>query len=160
ESYLTTAQPAGRQLEKSDPLRPGSGLTARQALEVFEDQVTSRLLDVAARELKKRNQGVYTISSAGHENNAIIGTLLRLDDPCFLDDRSGGFMMAGSRNLAGVDPIFDTLLSFCASSDDPISQGRHKVWGSRSLWVPPQTSTIASHLPKAAGMAFALRTAR
>jgi len=54
--------------------------------------VTSRLLDVAARELKKRNQGFYTISSAGHENNAIIGTLLRLDDPCFLHYRSGALM--------------------------------------------------------------------
>ena len=160
ENYLATAQPVSPRLDEADPLRPGGRLTARQALEVFEDQVTSRLLDVAARELKKRNQGFYTISSAGHENNAIIGTLLRLDDPCFLHYRSGALMASRSRKQPGVDPIFDTLLSFCASADDPISQGRHKVWGSRSLWVPPQTSTIASHLPKAAGLAFALRTAR
>jgi 2-oxoisovalerate dehydrogenase E1 component len=160
ENYLTGAQPADRRLNENDPLRPGGSLTARQALEVFEDQVTSRLLDVAARELKKRNQGFYTISSAGHENNAIIGTLLRQDDPCFLHYRSGALMAARSRKLPGVDPVFDTLLSFCASADDPISQGRHKVWGSRVMWVPPQTSTIASHLPKAAGMAFSLRTAR
>jgi len=160
ENYLTTAPPAHRGLNESDPLRPGGSLTARQALEIFEDQVTSRLLDVAARELKKRNQGFYTISSAGHENNAIIGTLLRLDDPCFLHYRSGALMVARSRKLPGVDPVFDTLLSFCASADDPVSQGRHKVWGSRAMWVPPQTSTIASHLPKAAGLAFALRTAR
>ncbi|HEU0175074.1 MAG TPA: thiamine pyrophosphate-dependent enzyme [Blastocatellia bacterium] len=160
ENYLTTAAPAHRRLDETDPLRPGGSLTARQALEVFEDQVTSRLLDVAARELKKRNQGFYTISSAGHENNAIIGTLLRLDDPCFLHYRSGALMAARSRKLPGVDPVFDTLLSFCASADDPISQGRHKVWGSRAMWVPPQTSTIASHLPKAAGLAFALKTAR
>ncbi|MGE0128137.1 MAG: thiamine pyrophosphate-dependent enzyme [Blastocatellales bacterium] len=160
ENYLAAAQPAARRLGETAPLQPGAGLTVEMALEIFEDQVTSRLLDVAARELKKRNQGFYTISSAGHENNAIVGTLLRLDDPCFLHYRSGALMAARSRKQPGVDPIFDTLLSFCASSDDPISQGRHKVWGSRSLWVPPQTSTIASHLPKAAGMAFALRTAR
>ncbi len=160
ENYISTAEPASHRLGDADPLRPDGRLTARQALEIFEDQVTSRLLDVAARELKKRNQGFYTISSAGHENNAIIGTLLRLDDPCFLHYRSGALMAARSRKMPGVDPIFDTLLSFCASADDPISQGRHKVWGSRPLWVPPQTSTIASHLPKAAGLAFALRTAR
>src|SRR5262245_56225092 len=160
ESYLTVAKAASRHLGYADPLRPGGSLTARQALEIFEDQVTSRLLDVAARELKKRDQGFYTISSAGHENNAIVGTLLRLDDPCFLHYRSGALMVARSRKLPGADPIFDTLLSFCASADDPISQGRHKVWGSRAMWVPPQTSTIASHLPKAAGMAYALRTAR
>src|SRR5262245_41985376 len=158
--YLTTAEPAANRLAPTDPLRPGGKLTVKQALEIFEDQVMSRLLDVAARELKRRNEGFYTISSAGHENNAIVGALLRLDDPCFLHYRSGGLINARSRKLPGVDPIFDTLLSFCASKDDPISQGRHKVWGSRPLWVPPQTSTIASHLPKASGLAFSLRMAR
>ncbi len=68
-------------------------------------------------------------------------------------------MMARARQLPGSTPLFDTLLSLCAKRDDPIAQGRHKVWGSRALWVPPQTSTIASHLPKATGLAFALRRA-
>jgi len=158
--YLATAQSSSHRLALTDALQTGSGLTVKQALEIFEDQVISRLLDVAARELKKRNEGFYTISSAGHENNAVVGALLQLDDPCFLHYRSGGLMAARSRKLPGVDSIFDTLLSFCASKDDPISQGRHKVWGSRPLWVPPQTSTIASHLPKAAGLAFSLRMAR
>src|SRR5262245_64911601 len=94
ENYLATAQPAGHRLDEDDPLRAGGGLTARRALEVFEDQVTSGLLDVAGRELKKRNQGFYTISSAGHENNAIIGAMLRLDDECFLYIRSGAVVVA------------------------------------------------------------------
>ena len=158
--YLASAEAPAVKLAPGDPVRAGSSLTVERALEIFEDQITSRLLDVAARELKRRNQGFYTISSAGHENNAIVGALLRLDDPCFLHYRSGALMAARSRKLPGVDCVFDTLLSFCASSDDPISEGRHKVWGSHPLWVPPQTSTIASHLPKAAGMAFALRQAR
>lgn len=157
--YLNAAQPTSRPLAKTDALRAGSTLTVAQALDIFTDQVVSRLLDVAARELKKRNEGFYTISSAGHENNAVVGALLRLDDPCFLHYRSGGLMAARSRK-ANVDVIFDTLLSFCASKDDPIAEGRHKVWGSRTMWVPPQTSTIASHLPKAAGLAFSLRAAR
>lgn len=160
ESYLATAAASARALSKDEPLRAGGRLTAGQALEIFEDQVISRWLDVAARELKRRNEGFYTISSAGHENNAVVGALLRLEDPCFLHYRTGGLMMARSRKLPAVDPIYDTLLSYCASKEDPISQGRHKVWGSRPLWVPPQTSTIASHLPKASGLAFALRQAR
>src|SRR5262252_3086237 len=129
DNYLATARPASTQLARTDRISPETSLTVRQALEIFEDQVTNRLLDVAARELKKRNEGFYTISSAGHENNAIVGTLLRLDDPCFLHYRSGALMVARSRNLSGVDLVFDTLLSFCASAGDPISQGRHKVWG-------------------------------
>src|SRR3546814_1798235 len=52
------------------------------------------------------------------------------------------------------------LLSFAASAEDPISGGRHKVIGSKRLAIPPQTSTIASHLPKAVGAAFSIGIAR
>ncbi len=64
------------------------------------------------------------------------------------------------RKLPGMDPIMDSALSFAASADDPASGGRHKVWGSKPLWVLPQTSTIASHLPKALGTAVAIEAAR
>jgi len=156
DRYLESAASGEQRLAPDAPLREGSELTARKAVELFEDQVLSRALDVAARELKRTNRSFYTISSAGHENNAVLGALLRLDDPCFLHYRSGALMMARSRLLVGSTPAFDTLLSLCASKEDPISHGRHKVWGSRPMWVPPQTSTIASHLPKAVGLAFAL----
>ena len=153
---LDTLEPAPRLLAPDDPLRPGTALTAAAALALFEDQVASRATDAEARRLKARGLSYYTISSAGHEQNAVVGAHLRLTDPCFLHYRSGGFMMARSRQDPTIDPVMDTMLSICGSKDDPISQGRHKVWGSRPLQVPPQTSTIASHLPKAVGMAFAL----
>ena len=54
----------------------------------------------------------------------------------------------------------DAALSFAASADDPASGGRHKVWGSKPLWVLPQTSTIASHLPKALGTALAIESGK
>lgn len=160
DSYLERAEPADRRLAPTAPLSAEGGLLAGEAMALFEDQLTSRQLDVAARELKKTNRSFYTIASAGHENNAIVGARLRIDDPAFLHYRSGGFMMARARQLPGSSPMLDTLLGIVASSDDPISQGRHKVWGSRPLWVPPQTSTIASHLPKAMGLAFSLARAR
>lgn len=159
DAYLASAPAPTAVRSGADPLTATTSLTGRRALALFEDQVASRLLDVAARELRKTNQSYYTISSAGHEQNAVIGALLRLDDPCFLHYRSGGLMNARARQLPGSDPILDMVRSFCASADDPISGGRHKVWGSRPLWVPPQTSTIASHLPKAYGLAYALRRA-
>ncbi len=144
-----------------DALIPGTrSLTGAAAVAVFEDQVLSRALDVAARELKKTNRSFYTIGSAGHESNAVVGAQLRISDPAFLHYRSGALMMARARQLPGSTPAFDTLLGIVASSEDPISGGRHKVWGSRALWVPPQTSTIASHLPKATGLAFSLARAR
>ncbi|MCA1571650.1 MAG: MFS transporter [Chloroflexi bacterium] len=160
DTYLETAGSASHRLAADAPLREGAQLTARRALALFEDQLASRQLDVAARELKKTNRSFYTIGSAGHENNATVGARLRIDDPAFLHYRSGAFMMARARQLPGSTPILDTLLGVVASSEDPISQGRHKVWGSRALWVPPQTSTIASHLPKAMGLAFSLARAK
>ena len=157
--WLASAPPPAALLPAAAPLSAGTTLTVGQALAIFEDQVTSRLLDVAARELRKTNQSFYTISSAGHEQNALIGALLRIDDPCFLHYRSGGLVMARSRLAPAGDRILDGVRSFCASAADPISGGRHKVWGSKPLWIPPQTSTIASHLPKAYGLAYALRRA-
>jgi 2-oxoisovalerate dehydrogenase E1 component len=159
DAYLAGAE-SRQPIDLDAPLHPGGLLSARRALRLWEDQVLSRALDVAARELKKTNRSFYTIGSAGHEQNAVVGALLRITDPAFLHYRSGGFMMARSRQLPGSTPTFDTLLSLVASAEDPIAQGRHKVWGSRALWVPPQTSTIASHLPKAMGLAFSLARAR
>jgi 2-oxoisovalerate dehydrogenase E1 component len=156
DRFLREATPAEHILNPSDVVREGSTLTAREALALFEDQLLSRIADVEARRLKGLNRSFYTISSAGHEQNAVVGAQLRTTDPCFLHYRSGGLMMARGRKLPGVDMAFDTMLSVCASEDDPTSGGRHKVWGSRALWVPPQTSTIASHVPKAVGTAFSL----
>ena len=160
DDYLRSARSPGTHLGPDDPLRPGSTLTAKKALELFEDQVVSRTLDIVARELKRDGQSFYTISSAGHEQNAALGAQLRRDDPCFLHYRSGALMQARSRRAGHTSAIRDALLGLMASAEDPIAQGRHKVFGSRELWVPPQTSTIGSHLPKAVGTAFALSRAK
>ena len=160
DTYIAGAAAAPVGLAPDSVLHEGTDLTVARARALFEDQLVSRQLDVAARELKKTARSFYTISSAGHENNAVVGARTRIDDPAFLHYRSGGFMLSRARQLAGSTPTLDTLLGVVASSDDPIAQGRHKVWGSRALWVPPQTSTIASHLPKAMGLAFSLARAR
>ena len=157
---LEAARAPRARLAESDPLRSGHDLTAGTALRLFEDQVTSRAIDVAARELRRQGSGYYTISSAGHEQNAVLGALSRTTDPAYLHYRAGALMLARARAHGEIDAVRDTLLGICAAREDPISGGRHKVWGSRPLWVLPQTSTVGSHLPKAVGMAFALGRAR
>ncbi len=137
-----------------------SGLRADELVDLFESQIVSRHLDFTARLLKARNESYYTIGSAGHEGNAVFGKAFRLDDMAFLHYRSGALFIQRSKQLPGSTPAYDILLSLCASSEDPIAQGRHKVFGSVPLFVPPQTSTIASHLPKAVGMALSIRKAR
>lgn len=139
-----------------EPVLPGSALDARGFRELLESQLISRHLDLMARVLRVQNKVFYTIGSSGHEGNAMVARLTRHTDPAFLHYRSGGFMAERFRKLPGMDPIMDSALSFAASAEDPASGGRHKVWGSKPLWVLPQTSTIASHLPKALGTAIAI----
>ena len=73
----------------SAPIRPGSALTGQQCLELFDAQLASRHLDVAARWLRARGAGYYTIGSSGHEGNAGVAAALRLTDPALLHYRSG-----------------------------------------------------------------------
>lgn len=128
--------------------------------QLWHSQLCSRLLDLQSRLLQAKGQSFYTIGSAGHEGNAAIAAALRVTDPAFLHYRSGAFFIERSKQLPGSTPLYDMLLSFCASSEDPISGGRHKVLGSLALNIPPQTSTIASQLPKAVGTAFAIDLSR
>ena len=143
-----------------EPVLPGSLCNALDFMELFESQLVSRHLDLMARVLRVKNKVFYTIGSSGHEGNAMVARLTRHTDPAFLHYRSGAFMAERFRKLPGMDPIMDSALSFAASKDDPASGGRHKVWGSKPLWVLPQTSTIASHLPKALGTAVAIEQAK
>lgn len=143
-----------------EPVLDGSACSARDFDELFRSQLISRHLDLMARVLRVQQKVFYTIGSSGHEGNAMVARLTRHTDPAFLHYRSGGFMAERFRKLPGMDPIMDSALSFAASKEDPISGGRHKVWGSKPLWVLPQTSTIASHLPKALGTAIAVEQAK
>ncbi len=151
--------PAGAPQEGA-PVLPGSALDMRGFRELFESQLVSRHLDLMARVLRVQNKVFYTIGSSGHEGNAMVARATRHTDPAFLHYRSGGFMAERFRKLPGMDPIMDSALSFAASAEDPASGGRHKVWGSKPLWVLPQTSTIASHLPKALGTALAIEAGK
>jgi 2-oxoisovalerate dehydrogenase E1 component len=136
------------------------GLSREAMVELLYSQIASRQMDRLSRRLQARGEGFYTIGSSGHENNAAVADALRLGDIAFLHYRSNAFQLHRAKQLPGHTPCWDMLLSFAASAEDPISGGRHKVIGSRALNIPPQTSTIASHLPKAVGAAFSIGIAR
>lgn len=144
---------------------PGTGsavgsLTPAAALGLYRAQVLSRALDLQSRVMQKAGQGFYTIGSSGHEGMAALGHVLRVDDIAFLHYRDAAFQIARADKAGQSGMMRDMLLSFACSVEDPISGGRHKVLGSRPLMIPPQTSTIASHLPKAVGAAHAITLAR
>ena len=142
-------------LEPSD-----SGAPARpEAAAIWRAQIESRNCDLAARWLQKEGRSFYTIGSAGHESNAAVALALRPTDPALLHYRSGAFYLARAAQV-GRDGVPDILQGVTAATDEPIAGGRHKVFGHHELAVIPQTSTIASHLPRAVGIAIAIDRAR
>jgi 2-oxoisovalerate dehydrogenase E1 component len=143
-----------------DPIRPGSALTVGECRTIFDAQATSRQLDLAARRMQQAGRGYYTIGSSGHESNAAVAAALRPSDPALLHYRSGGFYVRRAWQRPGIDPVADVLAGVAAAADEPIAGGRHKVFGRHEIAVIPQTSTIASHLPRAVGVAFAIERAR
>jgi len=138
-------------------VRAGSSLTGARCLELFDAQLASRHLDLAARWLRSRNEGFYTIGSSGHEGNAALAAALRPSDPALLHYRSCAFYLARAAQATPPrDGVGDVLLGLAAAAAEPIAGGRHKVLGHADLNVIPTTSTIASHLPRAVGLAFSV----
>ena len=141
------------------PGAAGGASAPPEAAIAWRAGIESRAVDHAARWLQSQKLGFYTIGSAGHESNALVALALRPSDPALLHYRSGGFYLARAEQ-AGRDGVWDVLLGMAAAAEEPIAGGRHKVFGHRDLAVLPQTSTIASHLPRAVGIAFAIERAR
>ena len=122
----------------------------------FGEWVVRRL---RAAGVDARRLGVEVTETAAITNVAAVrnlaGTLRDAGCRLSLDDFG-----AGNTALAWLQQLPLDVLKldrrFTASADDPIASGRHKVFGSVPWGIPPQTSTIASHLPKAVGMAVAV----
>ena len=95
EYFTTTISALSGSGERSheDVLRDGSSLTVGQCLAVFDAQLGSRHLDLAARWLRSQGKGYYTIGSSGHEGNAAVAAALQPTDPALLHYRSGGFFL-------------------------------------------------------------------
>ena len=129
-------------------------LSAPILADVFDTQLMNRHLDLMARRTK--GQTFYSIGSSGHEGLAALALASRATDMAFLHYRDAAFCIQRRKAVNGSTPLYDMVLSFAASSEDPVSGGRHKVLGGAEIYVPPQTSTIASHLPKAVGAAHSL----
>src|SRR5438477_13036918 len=105
------------------PVRDGAALTGTHAYQLFQAQLASRHLDLAARWLRSFGEGFYTIGSAGHEGDAAVAAALRATDPALLHYRSGGFYCARAAQAGDTDPIRDVLRGLVASAAEPIAGG-------------------------------------
>ncbi|WP_058523435.1 thiamine pyrophosphate-dependent enzyme [Legionella birminghamensis] len=160
EQFLNKVRAADFPAAQSGTQAAEAGIDKKMAIELFDSQIKSRLLDLIARQLKEKGLSFYTIGSSGHEGNAVLGQVFRRTDMAFLHYRSAAFYLQRAKQLSGCDGVRDILLSLVAAAEEPIAGGRHKVFGSVPLSIPPQTSTIASHLPKALGAAISITRAK
>jgi 2-oxoisovalerate dehydrogenase E1 component len=157
---VSAVPPPDRRRSPDEPIRDGTALTGALARRLFDAQLTSRHLDLAARWLRSFNEGFYTIGSSGHEGNAAVAAAVREDDPALLHYRSAGFYCARAASSDPdkglVEAARDVLRGVVASAQEPIAGGRHKVFGRADLQIIPTTSTVASHLPRAVGIGFSI----
>ncbi|GLY01670.1 transketolase C-terminal domain-containing protein [Actinoplanes sp. NBRC 101535] len=147
-----------------DPVRDGVTLTGDQARELFDAQLTSRHLDLAARWLRSFNEGFHSLGSAGHEGNAAVAAALRGDDPALPHHRSTAFFCVRAARGPAADPSLeeaarDVLRGVVASVRDPGSGGRDFTLGSPALHLIPAVGGPGAHLPRAAGLARVLARA-
>ncbi|WP_410811191.1 thiamine pyrophosphate-dependent enzyme [Micromonospora sp. 067-2] len=99
---LAALPAAERRRDSADPVTDDAPLSGAQLLDLFDAQVTSRQLDLAARWLRSFGEGFYTIGSAGHEGNAAVAAALRPTDPALLHYRSGAFYCVRAAQAAAA----------------------------------------------------------
>ena len=134
---LDATRPGGLSLDVTRPGGPsldGSALDAALCLQLFDAQLASRHLDLAARWLRARGAGYYTIGSSGHEGNAGVAAALRLTDPALLHYRSGAFYLAraGQADAAGR-----RRQATCCSAWWPRPPSRSRAAGTRCSATRP-----------------------
>ncbi len=159
DAHFRSAVGALRPAQVAKPAGAGPGLTTADLEMIFDAQAASRHIDLVARELQAVGEGFYTIGSAGHESNAAVAHALAVTDPALLHYRSGGFYLDRAARRGLDSGVRDILQGVMALADEPMAGGRHKVFGRVELDVIPQTSTVASHLPRAVGLAITLSRA-
>jgi TPP-dependent pyruvate/acetoin dehydrogenase alpha subunit len=131
------------------------GLSAADVLAMYRSILTARSLDEAALRQNRMGRAPFVVPGAGHEG-CQIGTawaLRRGTDIWLPYYRDLGVVL-----VAGMTP-YEVFLGIFAKADDPSSGGRQMPshWGSRRLGIISGSSPIATQVPHAAGIAYAVK---
>jgi 2-oxoisovalerate dehydrogenase E1 component len=131
------------------------GLTADDLLGMYRTILLSRTLDKRIWALNRMGKAPFVVSSQGHEG-AQVGSAwaVRKGHDVFLPYyRDLGVMLT-----LGMTP-YEVLLAVLAKPDDPNSGARQMPnhWSAPDLGVISGSSPIATHLPHAAGIAYAFQ---
>jgi 2-oxoisovalerate dehydrogenase E1 component alpha subunit len=131
------------------------GLDSDDLLGMHRTMLTARLLDEAAFRQNRMGRAPFVVPVSGHEG-CQIGTawpMRRGTDIWLPYYRDLGVVL-----VAGMTP-HEVFLGIFAKADDPSSGGRQMPahWGSRRLGIISGSSPIATQVPHAAGIAYAIK---
>ena len=134
------------------------GLSRAQVLEMYRFMLASRMLDERSWALNRQGKAPFVVSSAGHEA-CQVGTAFTLM-------RGSDYFVPYYRDLAVVMvaglTARDVLLGVYARAEDPCNGGRQMPshWGCHRLGIISGSSPIATQVPHAAGLAYAIKYRR
>jgi 2-oxoisovalerate dehydrogenase E1 component alpha subunit len=122
---------------------------------MYRTVITARLLDEAALRQNRMGRAPFVVPAEGHEA-CQVGTawaMRRGVDVWLPYYRDGAVVLA-----AGMTP-YEIFLGIFAKAEDPSSGGRQMPshWGHRELGIITGSSPIATQIPHAAGIAYAVR---
>jgi 2-oxoisovalerate dehydrogenase E1 component alpha subunit len=122
---------------------------------MYRTVITARLLDEAALRQNRMGRAPFVVPAEGHEA-CQVGTawaMRRGVDVWLPYYRDGAVVLA-----AGMTP-YEIFLGIFAKAEDPSSGGRQMPshWGHRERGIITGSSPIATQIPHAAGIAYAVR---
>jgi 2-oxoisovalerate dehydrogenase E1 component alpha subunit len=131
------------------------GVSPQDLLAMYRIILTARLLDEAALRQNRMGRAPFVVPAEGHEA-CQVGTawaMRRGIDIWLPYYRDTAVVLA-----AGMTP-YEILLGIFAKADDPSSGGRQMPshWGHAGLGIISGSSVIATQLPHAAGIAYAVK---
>ena len=131
------------------------GLSPAELLQMQRWMLTARLIDEAALRQNRMGRAPFVVPVSGHEG-CQIGTaavMRRGSDVWLPYYRDLGVVL-----VAGLTP-YEVFLGIFSKADDPSSGGRQMPnhWGARRLGIVSHSSPIATQVPHASGIAYAIR---
>ena len=134
------------------------GLTDSDLLEMYRTMVTARLCDEAQFRLNRQGKAPFVVPVSGHEGCQVGSAwpFVKGRDVFVPYYRDMAVCL-----VAGMTPS-DVFLGVFGKRDDPSSGGRQMPahWGARALGIVTGSSPIATQIPHAAGIAYAIKYRR
>jgi 2-oxoisovalerate dehydrogenase E1 component alpha subunit len=152
---MATTKVAEKMVATVEAKHRALGLSDEQALEMYWSILLSRRLDERMWILHRQHEVAFHISGIGHEATQV--------GAAFALKKGYDFVHPYYRDMAlalaiGITPR-DLMLALYGKQGDPSSGGRQMPahYGDRRLRIVSGSSPVATQIPQAAGIAFAIK---